>query len=248
MKRSNTTIVAIAAMLATLVAATAAFAEGPSGKTLYRYVGQLDSKTDSSLTVTVQNGNRAALRSLLGASQQQTFTTSERTVFLKWENGVPTQVRIGDLEEGDYVAVNVRAGQDASLERITGTPAALVGDHGKSRTRPDKPLYLFRGTLVSTAGSTVSIDVKGGNRRALRLMIGQQAGQSFSTDGGTVFLRWDNRIPTVIAIGDLKEGDRIIVRVRADKGSTLAEVEATPAVRVAAREPRSQESNQNDQA
>ena len=42
MKRS-TIVVALAAVLATLVATTAAFAGGPKGHTLYRYVGQLQS-------------------------------------------------------------------------------------------------------------------------------------------------------------------------------------------------------------
>ena len=89
MKRS-TIVVALAAVLATLVAASAALAGGPNGKTLYLYVGQLQGKTDAAVTVTVQNGNRPALRSLLGQSQEQTFATGEKTVFLKWTNGIPT--------------------------------------------------------------------------------------------------------------------------------------------------------------
>jgi hypothetical protein len=46
----------------------------------------------------------------------------------------------------------------------------------------------------------------------------------------------------------LRAGDRIVVRVRADGGLSLAAVEATAAKRVADREPRGQESNQNAQA
>ena len=41
MKRS-TLVVAFAAVLATLVAATAAFAAGPNGKVLFRYTGEFD--------------------------------------------------------------------------------------------------------------------------------------------------------------------------------------------------------------
>lgn len=247
MKRS-TIVVAVAAVLATLVAATAALAGGPNGKTLYRYVGQLQGKTDSSVTVTVQNGNRPALRSLLGQSQVQTFATGEKTVFLKWTNGIPTVVGIGDLAVGDYVAVNVRAERDASLDAIKGTPAGTVADHGQTLTRPDQPLYLFRGTFVSTAGGKVTIDVKGGNRHALRLMIGQPAEQSFTTGPETVFLHWAHRIPTVIDASGLKAGDRIVIRIRADHGATLAQVEATAAKRVADREPKQQEQGQNAQA
>jgi hypothetical protein len=252
MKRS-TIVVAFAAILATLVAATAAFAGGPNGKTLFRYVGQLKATSDSSVTVTVQNGNRPALRSLLGQSQEQTFTTEtkteKKTVFLKWTDGIPKVVGYGDLAPGDYVTVNVRAERDASLDTIRGTPARIVADRGQTLNKPDKPLYLFRGTLVSKeVGKSVTIDVKGGNRHALRLMIGNGATQTFATGNETVFLHWAHRIPTVIDAMGLHEGDRIIIRVRADRGATLAEVEATPAKRVADREPKSQESNQSAQA
>ena len=43
MKRSSI-VVALAAVLATLVAATAAFAGGSNGKTLFRYTGELDGR------------------------------------------------------------------------------------------------------------------------------------------------------------------------------------------------------------
>jgi hypothetical protein len=247
MKRS-TIVVAFATVLATLVAATAAFAGGPQGKTLFRYVGQLQSTTGTSVTVTVQNGNRPALRSMLGQSQVQTFTTDGKTVFLKWANGIPSVVGIGDLAVNDYVTVNVRAHRGASLETIKGTPAAIVGDRGQTLTRPNLPLYLFRGTFVSTADGKVTIDVKGGNHHALRLMIGQPAQQAFLTSGDTVFLHWAHRIPTVIDANGLKPGDRILIRVRADRGATLTDVEGTAARRVADREPRAEESAQNAQA
>lgn len=246
--RRSAIVVALATVLATLVAATAASAGTTSGKTLFRYVGQLQSKTDSSVTVTVQNGNRPALRSLLGQSQVQTFATGEQTVFLKWTNGIPAVVGIGDLVVGDYVTVNVRAAWRASLDTIKATPAAMIADRGQTLNRPNKPLYLFRGTLVGAAGGTVTIDVKGGNRHALRLMLGQSSQQTFATGPDTVFLHWAHRIPTVIDATGLEVGDRIVIRIRADRGSTLAQVVATAAKRVAAREPKAQESHQSAQA
>jgi hypothetical protein len=97
-------------------------------------------------------------------------------------------------------------------------------------------------------GGKVTIDVKGGDRRALRLMIGQTSTQSFSFGDETVFLKWDHRVPTVIDATQLQAGDRIVVRVRADGGSSLSQVEATAARRIADREPKAQESNQNAQA
>lgn len=247
MKRS-TLVVAFAAVLATLVAATAAFAAGPNGKVLFRYTGELTATSSSSVTLTVENGNRVALRSLLGKSQEETFATGDKTVFLRWSAGIPTKVGIGDLSVGDTVTVNVRSDRSSSLEEIVATPAGIVGDHGKNPTKPTKPLYLFRGTFVSGEAGKVTIDVKGGNRRALHLMIGQNTTQNFATNDETVFLFWSHRIPTVVDASSLKVGDRIIVRVRADGGLSLAAVEATPAKRVADREPKAQESNQNAKA
>jgi len=244
MKRSGL-VVALASALAMLLAATAAFAAGTNGKVLYRYTGKLTAKTSSSVSVTVENGNRPALRSLLGKSQDETFATGAKTVFLRWSKGIPTKVTVDDLAVGDFVTVNVRAERGAPFETVASTPAGMVGDHGATLNKPDKPLYLFRGTFVSTGGGKVTIDVKGGNRRALKTMIGQTATQSFSFGVDTVFLKWDHRVPTVIDASKLVAGDRIVVRVRADGGLSLGDVESTPAKRIADREPKSQEANQN---
>jgi len=249
MKRSSI-VVALAAVLATLVATTAAFAGGSRDNVLYRYVGQVKAVEGTSVTVTVQNGNRSALRSLLGKSQEQKFATDDKTVILRWADGIPTRIGLGDVLPNDYVTVNVRSDRKADIEAITMKPAASIGDRGQTVTKPTKPLYLFRGTLVSAADGKVAIKVTGGNRHALKLMIGQAADQSFTTSPDTVFLHWAKRIPTVINFDSLKEkvGDRIVVRVRADRGLPLADVTATPAKRVADREPKGSETNQSNQS
>jgi hypothetical protein len=250
MKRTVATALAVAAVLAALVATSVAWAGGPGGhgKTLYRYTGQVTATSATSVTVTVQNGNHAALRSLIGQSQSQAFAIDAKTVFLKWDKGVPQRIGVGDLAGGDYVTVNVRAARDASLDTVKGTPAAAVGDRGQTVVKPAQPLYLFRGTFVGTSGSAVTIDVTGGNRHALRLMIGQAARQSFATGEETVFLKWSQRVPTVIDASKLTAGDRIIVRIRAAAGATLQTVEATAAKRVADREPKQQEQSQSAQS
>ena len=247
MKRSSI-VVALAAVLATLVATTAAFAGGTKDNQLYRYVGQLQSKTAASVTVTVQNGNHAALKSLIGQPQVQEFATNDKTVFLKWTNGIPTVVGINDLAPNDYVTVNVRADRNATIAEVKAKPAATVADRGPTLVKPTKPLYLFRGTFVSASDGKITITVKGGNRPALRLLIGKPGDQTFTTGPETVFLHWAKRIPTVIDASKLKVGDRIVIRVRADRGSTLEQVEATVAKRVAAREPRNHEANQSNQS
>jgi len=248
MKRNNV-VVTLAAALLTLVAATTALAAGPNGKTLYRFVGQLQSApTGPSLTVSVENGNRAALRAMIGESQVQTFSTSEKTEFLRWSDGKPKVVPIGDLAKDDYVTITIRAAQDAPLADLLTTAPGIVGDHGQTWTKPDKPLYVFRGKLVSTATGKVVVDVTGGNRRALKLLIAQPAQQSFSTGDETVFLHWQGRVPTVTSAEKLVVGDRVIVRIRADKGADLVTVEATVATRVAEHEPAAKETAQNAKA
>jgi len=246
--KSKKIISVLAAALVTLVAATAttALAAGPNGKTHYRFVGRLQSApTGSSLTVSVEHGNRAALRAMIGESRVQTFSTSEQTEFLRWSDGKPEVVTIGALARDDYVVITIRAAHNTSLADLLTTAPGIVGDHGQTWTKPGKPLYLFRGKLVSSAAGKVVVDVTGGNRRALKLLIAQPARRAFATGDDTVFLHWQGRVPTVISAGKLVVGDRVIVRIRADRGADLATVEATAATRVAEREPAAKKTAQN---
>jgi hypothetical protein len=87
-----------------------------------------------------------------------------------------------------------------------------------------------------TGGTETASIHQGGNRRALRLLIGQSAAESFTFDATTVFLLWKGKVPSVISPSQLTLGDRIVVRVRAPKRSTLAQVESTAATRIAEHE------------
>jgi hypothetical protein len=204
----------------------------------YTFVGKLlATPSNGHIPITVDGGSKLALRKMLGQPVTQTFTYGSNTEFLKWSNGVPTVVQAGDLAAGDVVAVHVRAPYDATLAQIEAKQAGIVGDRGPNPERPDRPLYLFRGKLTAVGESSVSIDVAGGNKRALRLMIGRQAGQTFRTNGTTIYLMWQGRVPTVIAASQLKIGDRVAVRIRAAKSSSLQQVESTPATKVAEHEP-----------
>jgi hypothetical protein len=231
------TAILVFALAAALVPAAAVAARQPHG-VLYTYAGQLTAPPGpSSLTLSVANGNRRGLRSVLGQSDQQTFTFDSSTEFLKWNAGVPTVVGPSALAAGDWVRVNVRATPGAALSEIEATAPGIVGDHGTMPQKPDQPLFLFRGTLSSVGSSTVSANVTGGNRRALRLLIGQPSAQTFSFDSSTIVLLWQGKVPTVITPAQLKPGDRFVVRVRADRGASLADVEATAAVHLGDREP-----------
>jgi hypothetical protein len=227
-------VVTAALFLLTATAATA----GPGGKgVLYQFRGHLRAASAGSVSLTVEGGNHRALQRMLGASVDQSFALGSATEFLKWANGIPTVVGPGDLAPGDVVVVKVRAPRGADLAAIESQPAGIVADRGPNPNPPDKPLYLYRGQLTSVGTSSVTVAVKGGNHRGLRLLLGTTGDQTFTTGSDTIFLLWQGKVPTVIQASQLKVGDRITVRIRAAAKSTLAEVEATPAVHVGDHEP-----------
>ena len=76
----------------------------------------------NSVQVQVEGGNHAALKALIGQSQNETFTTDSRTEFLGWTAGVPHVISIGDLKAGDNVQVSVRARAGSSLADIEAKP------------------------------------------------------------------------------------------------------------------------------
>ena len=228
----------LAAVAAALLATSAAFAGNGHAKMRYSFMGQLTATpANGGVSITVEGGTRAALRAMLGQPVTQTFAYGGNTEFLKWSAGKPTIVQAGDLSAGDYVWVHVRAQRGASLSEIEQQQAGLVGDHGATLNRPDKPLWLFRGTLTSATSTAVTVHVLGGDHRAMKLLIGQSADQTFTVGGETIFLLWQGRVPTVIDASKLVAGDKIVVRIRAAKGSSLAQVEATAANHVGDREP-----------
>jgi hypothetical protein len=199
----------------------------------YAFVGQLTSApANGSISVDIVGGNHVALHKLLGQAVAQTFTYGANTEFLKWSEGVPTIVQAGDLAAGDYVRVNVRAPGRASLAAIERRPSPLVGDHGTQLYPPTQPLYLFSGRLDRTGDNSVTLDVRGGDDLAMRLLVGQSHTQTFSTGDDTIFLLWQGKVPTVISFDQLKAGDHVVVRVRAPRHATLGQVESTAAAHV----------------
>jgi hypothetical protein len=218
------------------LAATAGGAR-PAG-IVFTFAGKLSATPSSGkVSIEVQGGSPPAMRAMLGHSVDQTFSYGDTTQFLQWDGGVPKVVEAGDLEAGDVVRVNVRAPRGSSLDTIEGTNATLIGDHGADPAKPGKPDYLFRGKIVSTGPSSVTITARGGNMRALRLLRGQSAEQTFTIGSSTIYLLWQGRTPTVIELADLEAGDAVAIHVRAEPRSTLAQVESTAAAKVAEHEP-----------
>jgi hypothetical protein len=97
--------------------------------------------------------------------------------------------------------------------------------------------YVFNGQLLADAGSSSSlfVDVRGGNRPALRKLIGQGRTQQFAVGPSTQYIRWTNGVPAVVDESSLVAGDHVTVRVRAARDASLAQIESTPAWRVADR-------------
>ena len=233
--RIKLVLLSLAAALLCVGVATAG--NGPA-KFRFTFQGQLTATpSNGGVSITVQGGNKPALRAMLGQPVTQTFAYDSSTEFLKWSHGKPTIVQAGDLAAGDYVRVNVRAPRHADLTTIEHQAAGIVGDHGTQLYTPDKPLYLFRGKLTAVGSSSVTVHVTGGDHRALRLLIGSSNDQSFAFGDNTIFLLWQGKVPTVIDASKLVVGDRIVVRIRAPKGASLAQVESTPANHIGDREP-----------
>jgi hypothetical protein len=241
MKHRLLTALALTAIACAAVAATAT--AGTKANKLFQFRGELLGASATSVQIQVEGGNHAALRAMLGQSQNQTFAVGSTTEFLIWAHGVPKIGTVADLKQGDWVSLNVRGKAGSSLQTLEGGAAKLVGDHTTKGNPSPLPLYLFAGAVAGPqAGGHIAMNVSGGNARALRAMVGQPSAQTFAYGDDTIFLLWQGRVPTVVDASQLKAGDRITIRVRAPKASTLAQVEATAAVHVGDHEP----ANSND--
>lgn len=94
-----------------------------------------------------------------------------------------------------------------------------------------KVLYIFNGRLLADAGNAprIIVDVNGGNRIALRKMIGHGDNQAFAVGPNTRYIRWTHGVPTAVPQSNLVAGDRVSVRIRSDRRASLAQIESTPA-------------------
>jgi hypothetical protein len=219
--------------LALLTAGTSAtLAARSGGNALYLFNGRLlaDAGSSPTLAVDVNGGNKLALRKLIGQSDNRNFAVDASTQFIRWTHGVPTVVTESNLLAGDRVTVRIRADRRAAIGQIESTPARQVADRGPAGRFPNKPLWLFAGTLdAPAANGHLTLHIRDGNLRALRAMLGQPLDQTFSYDGHTVFVLWQGRVPTVVSPGQLHPGDRVTVRIRAPHAFSLAQVEAVAA-------------------
>jgi hypothetical protein len=234
MKHRSMIVLALAALACAAVASTAT---GAGNGRLFQFRGEVLAATPTSVQLTVEGGNRPALRAMLGQSQNQSFTIGTTTEVLVWRKGIPAVGSYLDLKAGDWVNVNVRDRAGSSLAELEAKPAGIIGDR-IHQADAALPLWLYVGTVAGPqSGGHIALHVNAGNRRALRSLLGQSADQTFTYDDNTIFLLWQGKVPTVIAASQLKAGDRITVRIRARAVSSLAQVESTPARHVGDHEP-----------
>ena len=140
---------ALLAVTILTVGASASFAARSNGTALFIFNGRMlaDAGSGSTISVDVNGGNRAALKKLVGQSDNANFAVDAHTQYLRWTHGVPTVVTESNLLAGDRVSVRIVADRQASLAQIEGTAARRVADSGKPGRFPSQPLWLFRGTL-----------------------------------------------------------------------------------------------------
>jgi hypothetical protein len=238
--RKHLVYLALVAVAVLTVGTSSTLAARGSGTINFQFNGRLleDAGNGSSIFVDVKGGNKPALRKLLGQGDTQQFAVGSGTQYIRWSHGVPTVVGESNLVAGDRVTVNVRAPRSSSLAQIEGTAAWRVADRGPFGHSPRQPLWLFIGNLqAAAAGHHFTLTMTDGNRRALRGLLGQPLGQTFTYDAHTIFVLWQGGVPHVISPSQLVVGDRVSVRIRAPQASSLAQVEATAANHVGDHEP-----------
>jgi hypothetical protein len=199
----------------------------------------------TTLQVQVVGGNRPALRALLGnATQPLTFAVDANTSYVdstaSARGNAPSATTAATLLAGDRVHLRIRAGYGTPLATLLATPTAMVTDLAAAQ-RVTGRLFLFAGRAVSvdTTAQTVTVDIRRGNRFALRALLGQPTTETFHYDAATLFLSWSHRTPHTFLPAQIQAGDPITVRTRATFGTPLAALLAAPLWKVNDHEPAS---------
>jgi hypothetical protein len=122
---------------------------------------------------------------------------------------------------------------------VSAAPAAAAPATAKATHRAPRlagQLYVFSGTVVAAPSATspaLQVTVTGGNRPALRALVGNtSAPLSFTVDGKTAYIAWTatsrGNAPTTTTAAALKAGDPVHLRVRAAYRAPLANLLARP--------------------
>jgi hypothetical protein len=233
--KSRTTLAAVAAVAA--FAAVPATASAQS----YEFRGHVAALTTSSIVVQVGNGNRPALRAMLGAPQPLTFQVGHGTRYTVWNANRPSPGTLNAIGIGDAVWIRAFGQPRAELGTLLSRPVRAVHDV-TAKDLGNGRLFLFRGTCTAkdTAGNHLTITVDGGNWWALKAMLGQSTSQTFTYDDSTALLSWQTGRPRPVtedAIPCGPDGTRLAIRMRARRDAPLATLVTTPAAIVNVKEP-----------
>jgi hypothetical protein len=130
----------------------------------------------------------------------------------------------------------------AAAALVSAAPAAAGTGHGRHHHRAPLrqhfagQLYVFSGTLAVAPGATpttLQVTVTGGNRPALRALVGNTAAPlTFTVDSRTSYIAWTAgdraNAPSSTTPDTLKAGDPVHLRIRARWGTPLATLLTTP--------------------
>ena len=143
------------------------------------------------------------------------------------------------------IAQGVRSGTIAALgiaavgALVAAAPAAAAPAHAQTAHRASRlpgQLYIFSGTVAAAPSATspaLQVTVTGGNRPALRALVGNtSAPLSFTVDGKTAYIAWTatsrGNAPTATTAAALKVGDPVHLRLRAAYRAPLARLLTRP--------------------
>jgi hypothetical protein len=126
----------------------------------------------------------------------------------------------------------------AAASLVSATPAsAATANHGRGQHHARfAQLYIFKGTVAvaPVAGATtLQISVTGGDRPALRALVGNTVSPlSFTVDSRTSYIAWTaserGNGPSATTEDALKVGDPVHLRILSNRRAPLAQLLATP--------------------
>ena len=200
----------LAVLACAAVAATAS--AGGKGR-LFQFRGELLNASSTSVQLQVEGGNRAALRALLGQSQDQTFAIGSTTEILDLAPRRPAR-RHRRRPQGQRLGRSQRPRQGRLV---------ALGDRGqrrrhRRRPRRTRPASRSRCTCTSarwparSPAATSPCTCTAATARALRSMLDQSLDQTFTYDDG-------HHLPALA--GEGADGDRPVAAEgrRPDHGS-----------------------------
>ena len=132
-----------------------------------------------------------------------------------------------------------RMGRTALIAAALGA-AAIAAPVGATQAAPVKAthaaapnvVYTFNGRVATEPGegaATLQVQVTGGNRPALKAMIGSGQPLTFTMGPRTRWIVWTGNVPKNGDSGDVHVGDPVTVNVAGDRGASLATLLASRA-------------------